>query len=141
MGASRAQIVDRIIRPYLKNGGIVICDRFADSTTVYQGYARGLDQDFIQRMHAVTVKDCWPDLTILLDIDVNVGLRRTRLRNTDAEVKDRFDLEHADFHQCVREGFLDLARQNPDRIHILNADNEAEALHRQIVEIVNPLLN
>ncbi len=134
-GACRAQLVQHVIRPQLQNGGIVICDRFADSTTVYQGVARGLDSDFIEHMHSFTVGSCWPNLTFLLDLDVDTGFERSFLRNGARDPADRIEAESRAFHQKVRQGFLNLAKQHADRIKVIDASRKPEDVHRQILEI------
>lgn len=137
MCASRAQLLHQVIRPFLAHGGIVVCDRFADSTTVYQGCARGLDPDFIARVHAFVTGGRWPDLTLLLDLDVQAGLRRALGRTeTGRPTTDRFEAESAAFHQRVRRGFLDLAAQQPDRFRVIPADRPADAIHQHILHEV-----
>ncbi len=99
--ASRSLLVDEVIIPALKDNKIIICDRFADSTLVYQGYARGMDIDLVKRIIKMTIKNVIPNLTILLDIEPDIGLRRKKSVATD-----RFHDENMTFHTKVREGFL-----------------------------------
>lgn len=137
MGASRAQLVRRRIRPVLDQGGVVVCDRFADSTTAYQGYARGLDLDFIERLHDQCVSGRWPDLTLYLDLDVELGFERSRSRTAPRAATDRFEKESIEFHTCVRNGFLALAQRHPDRIKTVDAAQAPDVVHREIMEWVD----
>ena len=110
--ASRAELVRRVIVPALKNGHVVICDRFTDSTVAYQGYGRGLSLDIVRSVNTAAAGDLKPDITILLDISPEEGL----IRNTSA--RDRFESdfekpEVIEFHRKIRQGYLDLAAQNP----------------------------
>ena len=138
-GASRAQHMRCIITPHLAMGGVVLCDRFADSTTVYQGVARGLDPAFISAMHRFTVGDCWPDLTLLLDLDVDAGSARAHHRNGTAS--DRIEDEPRAFHEAVRQGFLDLARREPERIKVIDANGSPDLVHARILEVVNRVVS
>jgi len=135
MCASRAQLVRQVIRPFMIAGGIVICDRFADSSTVYQGYARGLDLDAIQTLHRLTVGDSWPDLTIVLDLETEAGLARAEKRGA-AQRPDRFEAETAAFHQRVRDGFLKLAAAEPGRFRVVPAALPPAAIHKRVLELV-----
>ncbi|OGV82399.1 MAG: dTMP kinase [Lentisphaerae bacterium RIFOXYB12_FULL_65_16] len=139
-GASRAQLMRDIILPHLVAGGVVICDRFADSTTVYQGCARNLDASFIRQMHKFTIGQRWPDLTIVLDLDPEAGLGRARTRGGSDAVPDRIEAESLRFHTAVRDGFLALARQNPERVRIVRTDAPTEDVHRQIMEIIDGVI-
>ncbi|MDD4539175.1 MAG: dTMP kinase [Lentisphaeria bacterium] len=138
-GASRAQHMCNVILPHLEKGGVVLCDRFADSTTAYQGYARKLNMDFIQRMHELTLYGRWPDLTLLLDISVDESERRTQQRDGDTPV-DRFASENRAFHFAVREGFLDLARHNQKRFRVISADLTVDDVAARIREEVSHVL-
>ena len=130
----------KAVLPHLGQGGVVVCDRFADSTTAYQGFARGLDREFIGRMHALTVGGRWPDLTLLLDIEPDVGLRRNRTRDGAASPDDRFEAESGAFHKAVREGFLQLADAYSARIRIIDADAPVDQVHQRIMENINGAL-
>jgi dTMP kinase len=132
-GASRAQLMDHVIRPHLAKGGVVLCDRFADSTTVYQGVARGLDTAFIERLHEFTLGHRWPDLTFLLDVSIEIGFARAHARSAGGP-GDRIEAESRQFHQAVRQGFLDLAKQHPERFRVLSGEAEPADIHRQILE-------
>jgi dTMP kinase len=134
--ASRAQLVAEVIRPALARGQTVLCDRFTDSTVAYQGYGRGLDLGLIRRLNEVAAAGLVPDCTFLLDADPGVGLARVRLRTP----ADRMEGEVAAFHQRVREGFLAIARSEPDRVVVLDATRPADELARRIRERVAALL-
>jgi dTMP kinase len=140
MGASRAQLVRQVIMPCLEKGGVVICDRFADSTTVYQGCGRGLDPVLIREMHRVTTLGRMPDLTLVLDLDLHEGLRRSQVRAGENPVHDRFESESLAFHEKVRNGFLTLAADNPERVRIVAGGGTAAAVHTRILEIVHHAL-
>ncbi len=136
--ASRAQLVQSIIRPNLDRGNIVLCDRFADSTVAYQGEARGLDLSLIDRLNRLAVGDCWPKLTFLLDLPVEESLRRLNLmegrpkNEEDDGIDDRFEQEDRFFRLAVREGFLKLAAREPQRIRKLDACESVDELAAQI---------
>jgi dTMP kinase len=132
-GASRAQIMNHVIRPHLQAGGVVLCDRFADSTTVYQGVARGLDTEFIERLHEFTLGHRWPDLTFLLDVTVDVGFARAHARSAGGPV-DRIEAESRQFHEAVRQGFLDLAKRHPERFRVLSGEASPTDTHHAIME-------
>ncbi len=130
--ACRAQLVEHLIRPALERDAIVLCDRFADSTTVYQGLARGLDLAFIQLLHEFTLgNDCVPALTLLLDLPAEGGLARAAARGGVAA--DRFEAEGAAFHTAIRDGFLTLAKAEPNRFRVIPADLPPEEVHRRIL--------
>ena len=102
----------------------MLCDRFADSTVVYQGYGRGLDTKTLKQLNEVAVDGLWPDLTIVLDIDPEIGLKRATLRNLEkgmAKEEGRFEAEHLNFHKRIREGYLTWAALHRDRIRVVNA--------------------
>jgi len=125
--ACRAQLVAEVIRPNLKSGKAVICDRYADSTTVYQGYGRKLDLAMVKATNKAATQGLKPDLTILLDIPVEEGLARKM-----AKKQDRFEQETAVFHYKVREGYLELAAAEPRRWLVVDASQSRQ----QIAEIV-----
>jgi dTMP kinase len=139
--ASRAQLVGRVIRPALERGAWVLCDRFADSTTVYQGMGRGFGMDRMIEISAFALGGVAPDLTLLLDVDVSAGLARMRRRNTEQGVDgDRFERETREFHERVREGYLALSRRFPERIRTIDATREPEAVAGDVWRIVQPLV-
>lgn len=141
--ASRAQLVQALVKPNLAKGNIVLCDRFADSTVAYQGEARGLDAGLIERLNQVAVGDCWPQITFLLDLPVEESLRRlNRMENSHSEdgTDDRFEQEDRFFRLAVREGFLKLALQNPQRIRKIDACQTADEIATQIRETVDNVI-
>lgn len=135
--ASRAQHLKEIIMPHLEKG-VVLCDRFADATLAYQGYGRGLDIDLIRRLDTIVCAGLRPDLTILLDIDAATGVERARGRNSSRGLdrEARFENEAIAFHERVRQGYLTLARAEPDRIRIVEASRPMDAIQAEIRKIV-----
>jgi dTMP kinase len=131
--ASRAQLVHEVIRPALAQGRIVLCDRFADSTIAYQGYGRGLDLADLRRITRLATGDLRPDLTFLLDIDVERGLAR---RTAGGVEMNRLDLEQVNFHRRVRQGYHELAAAEPARWVLIDADRPVEVVQAEIREIV-----
>lgn len=118
--ASRAQHVHNVILPHLAKNGVIICDRFIDSTSAYQGCARGLHMDFINTLHRHCTEGRFPDLTFLLDLPLEETRRRLSLRSPDGNT-DRMEDEDNAFHQAVRNGFLKAASENPERIRVIDA--------------------
>jgi dTMP kinase len=114
--ASRNQLVQEVISPALKRGEVVICDRFYDSTLAYQGYGRGLDLDEIKRLNVLSSNDLKPTITILLDLPSKEGLARK-----SDQRPDRFEAENVAFHEQVRQGYLQLARNEPKRFIVIDA--------------------
>lgn len=128
--ASRAQNVERVIRPHLAAGSVVLCDRFIDSSIAYQGIARGLGRDTVARLNTFATGNLIPDLTFLLDLNPEVGLARQTDRN-------RMEEEGLAFHQKVREGFLAEAANDTARFCVLDAAQSPETLHAAIWERVH----
>jgi dTMP kinase len=132
--AARVQHWREAISPALAQGKIVLCDRFADATTVYQGYARGLDLGWIAELHARAVDNVKPNLTFLLDLPVEEGLERAWKRMESHTLKeDRFEKETLEFHQRVREGYLILAGRESDRFIVLDGLKDERSLHQEII--------
>ncbi len=127
--ASRAQNVEYVIRPHLERGGVVLCDRFIDSSVAYQGLARGLGMDTVARLNEFATNGLLPDLTFLLDADPASGLARQPDHN-------RMENEGLAFHQRARQGFLNAAANNPARIIVLDAALTPDALHTRIYDLV-----
>jgi dTMP kinase len=123
--ASRAQLVREVIRPALARGAIVLCDRFLDSTTVYQGVARALPPDDVAAINTFAVGGTFPDLTLLLDLDAAEGRRRASLRKGPV---DRMEGEKEEFYEAVRRGYTDLAITNPARFVIIDASPDEQAV-------------
>ncbi|HEY3301983.1 MAG TPA: dTMP kinase [Candidatus Binatia bacterium] len=138
--ADRAQHVQEIVQPALASGKIVLCDRFTDSTLAYQGYGRGADLNALRQMNLIASGGIIPDLTLLLDCPVKLGLSRTTRRieaqRTPQSPEDRFEREEVEFHERVRRGFRELARAEPERVHILDASASIAEVHDQIKGIV-----
>ncbi len=129
MLADRAQHVAQVIRPALDAGKVVLCDRYADSTAAYQGYGRGLEPKMLQMLNEMAVAGLWPDKTILLDLDPELGLKRAFARNVEehkAEREGRFEAEELEFHRRVREGYLTLAALHKERFHVVEAHGDVE---------------
>ena len=133
--AARAQHTDEIIRPALERGADVVCQRYYDSTTVYQGYGRGLDRAMIRQLNRVASGGLKPDLTIVLDLPAAVGLKRARKLKEQGR-GDRLEREALAFHERVRKGFLALARSEPKRMKKIDASGSMEEVHRLIRGIV-----
>ncbi|MDX9867960.1 MAG: dTMP kinase [Kiritimatiellia bacterium] len=135
--ASRAQHVDRLIRPALARGEWVLCDRFEDSTLAYQGYARGFDLNALRVLNTFATGGLAPDLTFLLDVPPGVGGARLRDRHArNGAGPDRFEREAERFHEQVRRGFLELARMAPERIAVVNTDEATDRVAERIRGIV-----
>ena len=133
---SRTQLVDEVIRPSLEKGKVVICDRYADSTTAYQSYGRGLDLEMVKAINNAATQGIKPNLTVLLDISVEAGLaRKTKKR------QDRFERENITFHQRVREGYLKLAASEPGRWLVIDASQSRKKIAEVIWQRVSQLLS
>ncbi len=139
--ASRSQLMRQVIQPCLDAGAVVICDRFADSTTAYQGYGRGFDLEEIQRLHQLAIGGRWPDLTFMLDLSVEEMEQRGQMRLETLLEQDRFEDESRRFREAVRQGYLALARQFPDRIRLIAATGPVERIQQQILEHVDHALS
>lgn len=126
--AARAEHVATLIRPALAHGTWVLCDRFIDSTRVYQGALNNVDRQLIQIIEKKIVADCVPDLTLILDVPVDVARARTNARGE----LTRFDAEHDDIHRQRRDAFLAIASAEPDRCVVINADRTAEIIAEEI---------
>lgn len=138
--AARAQHLSELIKPALQDGRIVLCDRFNDSTIVYQGIARGIGADKVAQFCALVSEGSEPDVTFYLDVDPVEGLKRTAKTHKDTAsegILDRIESETLDFHKKVQEGFLTLAKQNPQRIHTLNANGPQEDVLKQAIAILD----
>ena len=132
--ASRRQHLVEKVWPALKEGKIVICDRYLDSSLAYQGGARGLGVDNILNINLFATENTWPDLTLLFDIKPEIGLARIN-SNANREV-NRLDLEKIDFHNKVRESFLALAKRFPDRYVIIDASQDRETVAKNTLEAI-----
>jgi dTMP kinase len=134
--AARAQHVHEKIRPAMEDGAVVLCDRFADSTTAYQGAGRGISPATLRPLHEIATAGLWPDLTVVFDLPAKEGLSRARNRGRS----DRIEQESLDFHERVRAGFLSLAEKEPSRIKIVDASQSIEAAADAVRKIVDAAL-
>jgi dTMP kinase len=139
--AARAQIVGQIIRPALDAGQIVVCDRYADSTLAYQGYGRGLDMEALQYITLFATGGLRPDLTLLLDVDVEAGLvRKQAAFRARQDELNRMDQQTVDFYSRVREGYRTLVAQEPGRWVVIDAARDIAAVQDEIRSVVAPRL-
>lgn len=137
--AARAQHVREFIKPNIEAGNVVISDRFADSTTAYQGVARALDMQDVSRLNKFAVGGCTPDLTVILDLPPEAGLARARLRDSDNS--DRMGSQPLAFYESVRQAFLDLARAEPSRFAVVDSSGSKEETFSKIAAAVEEKLN
>ncbi len=138
--AARNDHVEEVIRPALVAGKIVLCDRFMDSSRVYQGITGNLEPDFIETLQRIAINGVMPDCTVILDIPASIGLERAQKRAaTDAP--DRFEKERLETHEKRREAFLDIAAREPERCHVVNALQSEEAIAVEILTIVRQLMS
>ena len=135
--ADRAAHLERVIRPALAEGKYVVCDRFFDSTRAYQGVAGGLGLDVIHNLQQPVLGTTLPDITLLLDIDPEKGLRRAQERGGEL----RFESKTLAYHRTLRNAFLDFAAQEPDRIFVIDADRDVEAVSADILAVLDEHLN
>jgi len=140
MEAARHQHVKNVIAPALAEGKIVLCDRFFDSTTAYQGGARGIDGAVVEALNDFAVAGCRPRLTFLLDLTPEAGFRRTGKRPETQGEYDRFEEEDLAFHRRVRESFLAIARRDAKRIRLIDADRDVNEIQLEIRRIVHEYL-
>ena len=125
--------ISKLIQPALDAGQWVLCDRFTDSTTAYQGFAQKIDLDVISNLRKLSVGNLEPHLTIILDLPVEFGLERTKARGTGGT---RYELMGIDFHQRLRDGFLKIAEDNPERCVIVDANQPIEIISKSIIGLV-----
>ncbi len=128
--ADRAQHVDCIIKPALKNGVIVLCDRHTDSTVAYQGYGRGLDIEEIKKLNNLATGGLKPDLTIVFDVDIETSQTRV------GKNKDRMESAGIEFFKKVREGFLEIAKEEPQRVKVIDSSDTIENIHKKVIELI-----
>ncbi len=142
--ADRAQHVRELVEPALREGKTVLSDRYADSTIVYQGYGRGLDTELLFSLNDTAVNGLWPDLTLVLDMDVEEALDRAKRRNHElgvAESEGRFEAEAISFHQRIRRGYQEWAARNSARIKIIPATGSREDVFARVRECMVNHLN
>jgi dTMP kinase len=142
--AARAQHVREVIMPALEQNKVVLCDRFSDATYAYQGFGRGLNQEFIRVINDYASMLIKPDMTLLFDLPVEAGLQRATLRNNrlaEPAATDRFEREKLEFHQRIREGYLNIMKNDPDRFRLIDAtldrDTIQKEIRRHIIEFIN----
>lgn len=133
---SRHEHVRKLIRPSIEAGKWVVCSRFADSTTVYQGHGRGISREDLLKLHDLAVGDTWPNLTIILDADPENGLNRIR----SERASDRLERAGSEFHRRVREGFLQIAQENPNRCRVIDAIGTPEEVHQRILATIEEFI-
>ncbi len=134
--ASRAQLVREIIEPSLDQGHIVICDRYFDSTTVYQGIGRKIDSTKVAQINSFAIGACLPHLTLVIDLDPHIGMERVRGR----ELFDRMESQSHEFYERVRQGYLDLAKREPKRVKVIDGSQSIETVEQRIWEVVDRVL-
>lgn len=132
--ASRCQHVEAVIRPALEDGKTVICDRFFDASTAYQGYARGLGIEMVEELNLVATGGRKPDLTVVLDLPVDIGLKRL------GRSLDRIESEAVEFHERVRQGYLRIADGEPDRVKVVNATGSVDDTFSYVKHLVEKLI-
>lgn len=133
--ADRAQNIDTIVKPAVSSGKIVLCDRHIDSSVAYQGYGRGLDIQQIKNLNTIAAGGMLPDLTLVFDIDIETSMQRV------GNNKDRMENSGIDFFNRVRNGYLELAKLEPDRIKVVDSTASIDDIHNKVKNIVFPLLN
>lgn len=131
--ADRAQNIDVIVEPAIKQGKIVLCDRHIDSTVAYQGYGRGLDIERINLLNNLATNGKKPDITFVFDIDVETSMSRV------GKEKDRMESAGVEFHNRVRHGYLELAKKEPERIKVIDASRSIEEIHKEVVKIISEI--
>jgi dTMP kinase len=138
--ADRVEHVNKVIKPSLSSGKTVLCDRYFDATVAYQGYARGLDMDLLKNMHKMILNDLKPDITFLLDLLPSAGLSRAWKQIEKGEragIETRFEKEAISFHEKVREGYLDLAHQEPGRFIVIDAMKNEDQVRQDIIKVLS----
>lgn len=140
--AARAQHVKEVIEPFLKKGGVVLCDRFSDATIAYQGYGRRIDLKWIELLNHLSSQGIRPDVTFLLDCPSDVGLKRALQRNRalKQEREERFEREEIQFHQLVRKGYLAIAKKEPRRMKVIDTREGEDKVFETIRQIVDELI-
>lgn len=132
--ADRAQNVDITVKPAVEQGKIVLCDRHGDSTVAYQGYGRGLDIERIEMLNSIATSNRKPDLTLVFDIDVETSMKRVGTE------KDRMESAGIEFHNRVRQGYLDIAKKEPNRVKVINAVKSIEEINREVISIIDGII-
>lgn len=138
--AARQDHLLRTIRPSLRRGYWVICDRFADSSHAYQGAASGVAPELLDTLDTHIIESTQPDLTVILDLPADEGLKRAEKRADDQGLEDRFERRRIDFHERLREGFLDIAARNPQRCIVIDGTHNEEQVHEAVWEAIQTRL-
>jgi len=138
--AARADHVDRAIRPALEAGKIVLCDRFFDSTRVYQGASGNVDMELLYALEKVACDDVWPDLTLILDLSAEEGMKRANARRASNDAPDRFEKEAMAAQEKRRQAFRKIAKDEPDRCKLIDASGTEKEVAKRIWNVVKPLL-
>lgn len=131
--ADRAQHIDMLVKPSIEAGKIVLCDRHTDSTIAYQGYGRGVDLQRIKMLNSLATSGLVPDLTLVFDIDVETSMARV------GKNKDRMESAGVEFHEKVRQGYLEIAKAEPERVKVINSKDSIENIFEQVKAIVTSL--
>lgn len=131
--ADRAQHIDVIVNPAIKSGKIVLCDRHTDSSVAYQGYGRRLDIDEIKRLNSIATNGKKPDMTLIFDIDVETSMARV------GDTKDRMESAGIEFFNRVRNGYMEIAKQEPNRVKVLDASKSIEEIHKNVIALYEKL--
>ena len=132
--ADRAQHVDTLIKPAIENGKIVLCDRHTDSTVAYQGYGRGLDLEQINMLNNIATSGLKPNITFVFDIDIETAQERV------GKSKDRMESAGLEFFKRVRQGYLEIAKSEPERVKVLDATQKVEQISEQVINYINNLI-
>ncbi len=138
--AARSQHVKHKILPALAEGKCVLCDRFTDSSVAYQGYGRNMNVEDVQKLNEFAIAPLKINATILMNIDIEEGFKRTRVRYNGKEVFDRFESQNLDFHRRLMSGFLQIAENEPHRVAVIDASRSIEEIHRKVMEALYELL-
>ena len=139
--AARADHVDHVIRPALNAGKIVLCDRFFDSTRVYQGSTGNVDMDFLYALEKIACGDVWPDLTLILDLSAKEGMKRANSRRSSEDAPDRFEREAMEAQEMRREAFRRIAEYEPKRCKLINASGTEKEVANRIWQVVELILS
>ena len=132
--ADRAQNIETIVKPAIESGKIVLCDRHTDSSVAYQGYGRGLDIEQIKMLNNLATGGKQPDLTLVFDVDIETSMQRV------GNEKDRMESSGKEFFNRVRNGYLEMAKQEPERLKILDSTKSIDKVHKRVIEIILPYL-
>ena len=133
--ADRAQNIETIVKPAIARGAVVLCDRHTDSSVAYQGYGRQLDVEQIKSLNSLATGGMTPDITFVFDIDTETSMKRV------GKDKDRMESAGIEFQKRVRQGYLEIAKQEPNRVKVINSDDTIKNIHKRVVDIYNAVLN